>query len=343
VRWALVAVALIACRSHEAKKEEVAAKPTIRVALPTVSASGAVVDTVYTQRNRTGPDDPPRPYRPPPLIVILERTGKLSVMPAPQTWEELSSVDPANAKPVDGLATIDQVLQQVRANHWTPKQLLAHLAPSSDERSDEDEDPDDPKLAEGRMALGYRADELEVAGGYYANFQWTDRVTPESDKPVRHADIAGEVRNDVMPVRLLVFADPKARAHDLIKLIGMSRAGIGVVHDKTIRALRFQIPDPEGTNSPPKHWLELRIPSMAQVEVESVPSKPAYIGPFDATAIRAAINKYMPDGSYNWSPVDILVGDLDVQQLIDAISTVELTGVHSIGLGPIPHARQLAR
>jgi hypothetical protein len=192
------------------------------------------------------------------------------------------------------------------------------------------------------MALGYREEQIDGAGGFHANIPWIERTRAESDEPIRQWDVVGEAVEDrALDARLLVLSDPQVRAHDLIALIGMTRAGIGVAHEGQIRALRFHIPSVKQTVMDTPNWVELRVPTLDHVEVEYVPNKPAYIGTFDPVAVRSAIRQYIKE-RYDWKPVDILLGpDLDVQQLVDAIVAVDQAGAHAIGLGRMPDAKQL--
>lgn len=137
-------------------------------------------------------------------------------------------------------------------------------------------------------------------------------------RPGRTARIAGEVMyfDPLSPQRALVYADPTVKASTLVDVITTTRGAIAVAYGDRIGPLRIDFVE-QGQPTHPPQTVELRIGAGADVE----------------TLLRRFAIKVWCDHEVIL-PVDVLVtADVDAQQLVDTLVTLDLVGVRMIGLG----------
>jgi hypothetical protein len=174
---------------------------------------------------------------------------------------------------------------------------------------------------------------------------WEDDIRPNDDgTPSRIARVEGSVmpNGTFERLRVMIFIAPTAKATKLIDVIRETGGAIAVENAGKIRPLNLEFDARDYAMQSSEYWLEARV-STKGIVVEGVPDKAVEVAKVEELA--AAIAKAREArGADAESPVDVLVDpDVDVQRMTDVMVALETAGVHTIGIGPMPSAEQLAR
>ncbi len=183
---------------------------------------------------------------------------------------------------------------------------------------------------------------------------WGTTAPPAGTSPDRVSVVGGEIvaADSLNRERAVLLASPTMKATNLIKAIGLSDGVIAVNQHGSVRALRISFKAPRDADSVAssddrERWIEVRV-KRDGAAIEVVPDVPAAIaftaGKLDIKALGAAITAARAKRKLDASvPVDVLVdGDVDAQELVDALVALEAAGVAEVGLGMFPPLDQLA-
>ncbi|MDQ3298592.1 MAG: AgmX/PglI C-terminal domain-containing protein [Myxococcota bacterium] len=346
-------VLLSACKSNPEKTTAIAR--TLSARIPTVDI-----------QETTGV-----PSGPPPLLVLLDGRGQVSIAAGPTSWPELSSFDAVAVAKQVAPEDADRLMRLAQSLRWTPQQAIARM----DQQIDLSEIPPDegsataprstsvpkshapmaspppppppppsgePPPHSSEQLEAQARDELAAAAGGFGGRLGTSEDFEREGGLARFADVVGEVRRDRKlgsGSRGIVLAEPRTKAADLIAVVGLTESLIGVSHAGRVSPLRIDFRH-RGVGSSP--WTEVRI-SGAKLVIEAVPDDPVELawstGKLDGAALTNAIANVRKRGCGHseLTPVDVLVDStIDVQRLIDVLVALDQSGVRAVGLGSVP-------
>lgn len=359
-----IAIVLLSCKGNDRRVEpESPARPA---SVPTGSAT-----TLLSQLPAVGIADAIGiPTRAPPVLVLLDAAGSITVAAGPGTWSALATFDPTRgAKPIE-LEQLSPFLKEAELFELTPQQALEHLGKPMNLRVPDDtrvpatdsDDPPPPRDSDDAPAPALspaeqqRRARIAASGGIGTRFVARDHGYSASGEaswgtigtpgyPERVSAVVGEVVRDhqLAPWQpAVVLAAPHAKATALIEALENSQGLIGVAHAGAVAPLRIQfLTAREGFADPA--WTEVRI-TASTIVIEAVPDQPVKIpwstGALDGAALAAAFATATKHHARDLlAPVDVLVDpEIDVQRLIDVVVAVDQQGFHAIGLGTAPAA-----
>ncbi len=183
---------------------------------------------------------------------------------------------------------------------------------------------------------------------------WGTASLPPGTLPDPVSIVVGEIvaADSLNRLSAVLLATPTMKATNLIKAIVLSNGAIAVNQHGAVRALRLSFEPPRDTpfvesSDDRERWIEVRV-KRDGAAIEVVPDVPAAIaftaGKLDIKALGAAITAARTKRKLDAAvPVDVLVdGDVDAQELVDALVALEAAGVKGVGLGDAPPPNQLA-
>lgn len=305
----------------------------------------------------------------PPLLVLLDERGNISVAAGPASWADLSSFDPGPvAKPMS-LDDADRLTREADAMEWTPQEAIAHIGkpvdlselpaedegePSANAYGDPPPPPPPPPPGDQAVTTDSKRDvRANAAGGFGSRFVDLDLpldtrhgAMASMAKFLRLATVVGEVQRDRhmgSGYRAVVLADPRGKARDLVEVVAGAESPIAVSHAGHVVPLRIDFRRRGDQLQDQSWWTEVRVAS-SRLVIEAVPGKPVELtwstGPVDRPALKEAIASVRKAaGLDEQSPVDVLVDtSVDVQHLVDVVVALDQAGVSAIGLGQAPVA-----
>jgi hypothetical protein len=283
--------------------------------------------------------------------VWLGVDGTIVVAPTPERWAALATGGLAGRRvALAELASVVAVARDEDKQRHDQAQGRERAREAATERAGLIAGGLTPEQADERMANTHVDYGDIVLGPVYA------------ERPPSTIPIAGDLApvRDGAPARAVVLtaapADPnptepfllvpaaRAPARALVEALLTTAGGlVAVAAPDGPRALRLRIkhagkkawwPD-EFAWTP---WVELRVGRDA-IELEVVPgTRQRLPGPVDSAVLRQALTTARAQAGVTDQTVDVLVGDADVQRLVDVLAALDASVASEVGLGLVPTA-----